>query len=141
MNLRCADGDIAVITWDYPECLENIGRLVKVSGPIRMEDGLAKWYICPVTPELYAVQEIDGSFVRESVTWDSNVIHPDSWMIPIREQESDIELAEVATEAVEREKPPMALIPESHSACNEPLRFSLAGVRWKPLAEGACHAS
>ena len=134
MNLRCADGDIAVITWDYPECLENIGRLVKVSGPVRMESGLAKWYICPVTPELYAVQEIDGSYVRESVTWDSNVIHPDSWMIPIREQESDIELAEVATEAVEREKPPMALIPRSHSACNVTLRFSLAGVRWTPLA-------
>lgn len=99
MNLRCSDGDIAVITWDLPECLENIGRLVQVGGPVRIECGLAKWYICPVTPELYAVRELDGSFVRESITWDSNVIHPDSWMIPIREQESEMKCTEEVSHA------------------------------------------
>ncbi len=83
MKLRCKDGDIAVITWDFPECLENIGRLVQVRGPVTMEDGVAYWRIRTVTPELYAFRELDDSFGREHVTWSSRINHPDGWMIPL----------------------------------------------------------
>jgi hypothetical protein len=43
VKLRCKDGDIAVITWDLPDCLENIGRLVQVRGPLKIEDEVAYW--------------------------------------------------------------------------------------------------
>lgn len=38
MNLRCKAGDIAVITWDYTDCRENIGRLVDVRSPMRINE-------------------------------------------------------------------------------------------------------
>ncbi len=83
MKLRCKDGDIAVITWDFPECLENIGRLVQVRGPVTMKDGVAYWRIQPVTPELYAFRELDDSLGREHVIWSSRINHPDGWMVPL----------------------------------------------------------
>lgn len=84
MTLRCKDGDIAVITWDYPNCLSNIGRLVQVRGPVRNHPDGPSWSIKPVTPELYAVREGNGSVTRERVAWKGGVCHPDSWMLPIR---------------------------------------------------------
>jgi len=84
LTLRCKDGDVAVITWDTPECLENLGRLVLVRGPVHHQGGMACWRIKPVTPELYCVTEADKSITRESVTWGSGVVHQDAWMMPIR---------------------------------------------------------
>ncbi len=84
MNLRCKCGDIAIITWDYPDCLENLGRMVEVRSPVDIRDGLAYWRIRPITPDLYAMREWDDTMVRESADWDTGVEHPDSWMIPIR---------------------------------------------------------
>jgi hypothetical protein len=89
VKLRCKDGDIAVITWDLPDCLENIGRLVQVRGPLKIEDEVAYWRIQPVTPQLYAFRELDDTLARDRVTWSSRIQHPDRWMIPI---ESDEEL-------------------------------------------------
>jgi hypothetical protein len=83
VKLRCKDGDIAVITWDLPDCLENIGRLVQVRGPLKIEDEVAYWRIQPVTPQLYAFRELDDTLARDRVTWSSRIQHPDRWMIPI----------------------------------------------------------
>jgi hypothetical protein len=91
VKLRCKDGDIAMITWDLPECLENIGRLVQVRGPVAINGGVPHWAISPVTPELYAFREIDDSLAYENVTWASRIEHPDEWMTPIQpEQESPV---------------------------------------------------
>ena len=87
MKLRCKDGDIAVITWDHPDCLENIGRLVQVRGPLKIEDEVAYWRIHPVTPQLYAFRELDDTLARDRVTWSSRIQHPDRWMIPIEPDE------------------------------------------------------
>jgi hypothetical protein len=84
MKLRCQDGDIAVITWDYPGCLKNIGRLVQVQGPVRKGECGPAWRIRPITENLYAFLDLDGSIGHESVTWGSRIDHPDAWMIPIR---------------------------------------------------------
>ncbi len=91
MTLRCKDGDIAVITWDYPECLENIGRLVQVRGPVTNDpDGQPSWLIKTVTSELYSFRERDGSIAQEHLDWCSRIEHPDAWMLPISpEQEPD----------------------------------------------------
>jgi hypothetical protein len=83
VKLRCKDGDVAVVTWDYADCFQNIGRMVKVRGPVDLDHGLPKWAICPLTPEIYAFRELDGSLGYEYVTWESRIQHPDDWMIPI----------------------------------------------------------
>jgi hypothetical protein len=70
VKLRCKDGDIAVITWDLPDCLENIGRLVQVRGPLKIEDEVAYWRIQPVTPQLYAFRELDDTLARDLVEQD-----------------------------------------------------------------------
>ena len=36
MNLRCKDGDLAVVVGDFPGCEGNIGRIVQVKGPVRI---------------------------------------------------------------------------------------------------------
>ncbi len=90
MNLRCKDGDIAIITWDYPDCLENIGRLVDVRGPMRVNQAGPSWRIRPITPELYALHESNHVLCRERVAWASGISHPDAWMKPVRPgQEGD----------------------------------------------------
>jgi hypothetical protein len=108
VKLRCKDGDIAVITWDHPECLENIGRLVQVRGPLKIEDEVAYWRIQPVTPQLYAFRELDDTLARDRVTWSSRIQHPDRWMIPI---EPDEELKDT-DEVVMLEMPAPACTPE-----------------------------
>jgi len=89
MNLRCKPGDIAMITWDYDDCIENLGRLVEVGQSPYVQDGKWVWRIRPITPELYSLQEVNGSIARESVTWASKVEHPDSWMVPLKPQQPD----------------------------------------------------
>jgi hypothetical protein len=84
MTLRCKDGDLAVITWDYPGCRQNIGRVVLVRGPASVGQHGPAWRIRPITENLYSFLELDGSIGRESVTWASRIDHPDHWMIPIR---------------------------------------------------------
>jgi hypothetical protein len=69
VNLRCKDGNIAVITWDYPDCLENIGRLVDVRSPMRVKGAGPSWLIRPITPELCSPHESNHVLCREQVTW------------------------------------------------------------------------
>ena len=87
MALRCKPGDIAMVTWDHDDCLENLGRLVEVGQSPYVQDGKWVWRIRPITPELYALREVNDSLARESVTWSSRVEHPDAWMVPIRPSE------------------------------------------------------
>lgn len=96
MTLRCKPGDIAMITWDYDDCLENLGRLVEVGRRLSMKNGMYVWRIRPITPELYALREANDSLTRESVTWASRVDHPDAWMVPIRPQEPGAGVEETA---------------------------------------------
>ena len=50
MNLRCKDGDLAVVVGDFPGCEGNIGRLVQVKGPVRTprQYPLPCWRIKPI---------------------------------------------------------------------------------------------
>lgn len=118
MKLRCKDGDVAVITWDYHDCLENLGRLVEVRGPVDLDDGQPKWAIRPVTPELYALRERDDSVTRESVTWMSFVHHPDAWMIPIQPDRENFRVEE----AVNLQQPSPAVVAEDLVELSEEAR-------------------
>ncbi len=99
MNLRCKDGDIAVITWDHLGCLENIGRIVMVRGPAHQGDFGICWRIRPITEDLYAFVDLDNSIGRERVGWQARIDHPDAWMLPIRP--TDEEEAQQAHEVLE----------------------------------------
>ena len=88
---RCEDGDIAVIIYDTPSCSDNIGRFVEVRGKPRFDDSYALycWRIRPLNPEPLAIDE-DGGVTREIVSWESRVIHPDAWLMPVRYQDESL---------------------------------------------------
>ena len=85
-NLRCADGDLAIVINDLHQCRSNIGKLVHVRGPARTLTlpQLPGWHIKPVDRRLWAVQQKDGTFARELVSWSSKVYHEDAWLLPIK---------------------------------------------------------
>lgn len=101
MKLRCKDGDVALVVFDTIECASNIGRLVSVSGPIRVDRELgATWLIQPLTPQAWAMED----WHTKEAVYDRPPLrgaeHPDQWLLPLRpppeqEVESDSRLVEV----------------------------------------------
>lgn len=87
MTTRCKAGDTALILFDEPDCLGNVGRLVKVHPTlktnIRLE--LDCWIIEPLDDLPWIIADADGSIRHEVITQNSNVEHPDVWMLPIQE--------------------------------------------------------
>jgi hypothetical protein len=89
---RCKPGDLAMITRDVPSCKENIGRIVRVSGPPGFNrHGQLTWLIQPVTAEPYLVNDALGEFVRFMEFQEPEIEHPDIWMMPIRPDDIDAE--------------------------------------------------
>ena len=89
MELRCKDGDLAVIVGEMPGCEANIGRIVEVRGPAKLNHqcGLICWRIRTVTRKKLINLYPSGELIAESVTWKSRTQHPDCWLIPIRPPE------------------------------------------------------
>lgn len=85
MELRCREGDLALILKEEPGCESNIGRVVTVQGPIldRPEYG-PTWLIEPVESEPWTVRELTGEIWTGSITFDSLIEHPDAWLLPLR---------------------------------------------------------
>ncbi len=102
MNLRCKDGDLAVVVGDFPGCEGNIGRIVQVKGPVRTprQYPLPCWRIKPINRRGWFVVESDWAVTKEVVIWRSGVLHPDCWLLPIRptEDEQDVSVVEESTE-------------------------------------------
>ena len=90
MKLKCKEGDMAVVIRDTPKCKDNIGRLVEVRGPVKMNTKIKRrcWLIRPLDSRPYAVEDLDGQFVMEIVDWLSRVEHPDAWLHPLRPGEA-----------------------------------------------------
>jgi len=102
MNLRCKDGDLAVVVGDFPGCEGNIGRIVQVKGPARTprQYPLPCWRIKPVNRRGWFVVESDWEVTKEVVIWRSGILHPDCWLLPIRptEDEQDVSVVEESSE-------------------------------------------
>lgn len=82
---HCKPGDLAMITHDVPSCSANIGRIVVVDGPSRVNRrNQLTWLIQPVTDEPYMINGRDGEFVRFMDYREHGIEHPDPWMMPIR---------------------------------------------------------
>ena len=89
MNLRCKDGDMAVIVGDVRGCEGNIGRVVQVRGPTSQIVGYICWHIKPLDHRKILVREFNGDIVNEKVFWKSKIHHPDCFLLPIRPPEDD----------------------------------------------------
>ena len=99
MQLRCKEGDLAFVVRDFEGCEANLGRLVRVRGPvISRADVGPTWLITPVASAPWTFLELDGS-VHAEFPLQYSVEHPDAWLIPICEQPGAL------THEREREKP------------------------------------
>lgn len=87
MNLRCKDGDMAVIVGDVPGCEGNIGCIVQVRGPTIRLSGYICWLIKPLDNRKILIREFNGLIVSEKVFWKSKIRHPDCFLLPIRPPE------------------------------------------------------
>lgn len=92
MELRCREGELALIIREEPGCECNIGRTVTVHGPLEFRpDRGPTWLIEPMVNEPWTVRNFNGrSLWTGLVTIEHRIEHPDSWLLPIRsENESD----------------------------------------------------
>lgn len=97
MATRCKEGDMAIVTQDQRGCEDNVGRLVRVRGPLLPDrHGRPTWLIFPVTlePWLYIERNGDRKFAEFQ---QDDIQHPDIWLRPIR---PDAEEAEDALDEV-----------------------------------------
>lgn len=87
MKTRCEAGDIALVLFDEPQCLQNVGRLVRVHPKLMLNIQLKLqcWLIQPLdkSPWIYALA--DGSTHQTTDALGEQIEHPDNWMMPIRD--------------------------------------------------------
>ncbi len=88
MKLNCRAGDLALVIHDEPICAKNIGRLVRIKGPLAYNSyyGRPCWLVYPIAPAPYYVlskydkEGVDG----RRITDQDRIDHPDAWLMPIR---------------------------------------------------------
>lgn len=96
MKLRCKEGDLAWVTYDEDSCAANIGRLVRVSGPVwlsRQYGGKPTWLIFPVDRRVWSVLDGKGGTYRVLITAKHRIEHPDGWLWPLRGSEDEQEIS------------------------------------------------
>src|SRR4051794_29179822 len=102
MKLRCREGDVAVIVREEPGCEANIGRLVRVRGPIRLDAHQGPtWLIDTLDSSTYLCVR-RGGVIAETLTSHLAIEHPDAWLQPIqapRDRDDDVEATAPALEA------------------------------------------
>jgi hypothetical protein len=103
-NLRCRDGDLALILREEPGCDVNIGRVVRVGGPLYVNPRRGPtWLIEPATgdPWTYLAHTGDGVITRP-ITFADCIEHPDAWLFPLRPRNdflADLLMCELSREA------------------------------------------
>jgi len=103
MKLRCKEGDLALIIREEPGCESNIGRIVKVRGPLEInaESQLPSWLIKPLIRQIWKVAGVK-SVSSGIVYWKSRIEHPDSWLLPLRPPEPEEQSGEPQSEPEEQ---------------------------------------
>ena len=86
MRLVCKSGDLALVVHDEPIALANIGKVVRVKGPLQVNKQLrlACWLIEPVNPRKWCCVSEAGIVSRKVVKFATNIEHPDAWLLPLR---------------------------------------------------------
>lgn len=87
-RLRCKAGDLALVIYETPECIRNVGRLVRVRGPVKFNSDLNApcWLIEPVNRRQRWWLD-SGGYVRPVSATHKNMEHPDPWLLPLRPQD------------------------------------------------------
>ena len=95
MQLICRDGDLALVVQDEDLGVANIGKLVRVKGPMNFNQQLRRvcWLIEPVKAEMWSWTTTAGVLKTGIVTFASNVEHPDAWLFPLRPEAQDDEFS------------------------------------------------
>jgi hypothetical protein len=85
MSTRCKPGDLAIIMYDVPQCMTNIGRVVEISGPAEYDrHGRLTWLIQPVTADPYLIHNSQDDSVTVMGYPEPGIEHPDEWMQPVQ---------------------------------------------------------
>lgn len=100
MKLRCNDGELAIITRDYPGCERNIGRVVTARGPFKYETEVGPtWLIYPESPIPWTYLSYFGDHVVTRPITSTNIVeHPDAWLLPLRPQNESKWIANAETD-------------------------------------------
>lgn len=84
-QIRCKPGDLALVIHDIPECVKNVGRLVRVRGPLKLNRmyQLQCWLIEPVSgTDWYVDYYWEVRWCKDAAHL--NLEHPDEWLMPLR---------------------------------------------------------
>ena len=101
LDLRCREGDLALIIREELGCEANIGRVVKVGGPYNFDPRRGPvWLIEPAVAEPWPYLSAGGGYViTRPITFADRIEHPDAWLLPLRPEGDDL------AEAMKREAP------------------------------------
>jgi hypothetical protein len=85
MTLRCKQGDLALVIHEEESCRSNIGKFVRVAGPVDFNPILKKhcWLIEPVNQTPWCCINLKEELFERVVTFADRVEHPDEWLLPI----------------------------------------------------------
>lgn len=98
MKMRCKDGDLALVIHDEETCRENIGKLVRVRGPLGYNRRIKQycWLIEPVKADPWRCINNQVQPYLRVVSFASQVEHPDNWLLPINSEICDAD--EISTD-------------------------------------------
>ena len=86
MSMNCRPGDVAIVIHDEPICVANIGRIVRIEGPLEFNEYYNRpcWLVYPISDDpfycLCGVGVARGRVITEADCID----HPDAWLMPIK---------------------------------------------------------
>lgn len=95
--IQCQAGDLAVIIFDERGCEDNVGRIVRVLGSPRTDKkrGIC-WLIEAEYDDTWLIFN-DGYIDTDTRPFKIKTEHPDSWMIPLRQERQVTESIEEVT--------------------------------------------
>ena len=125
MALKCKAGDLALVVHDEADCHANIGRIVRVRGPVEFNRYYQKpcWLIKPIKRVMWSVSDTGSPVVRMRVNWSHRSEHPDEWLLPIRPDASDLDSVEAIVQSLIKD-----LTPRSHPTQPLVLPFAAPSV-------------
>ena len=81
--MNCKPGDLAMIIGDEESCIMNIGRIVRVHGPLAIIENYQCWPIVPIHSDPIMVREGTELKLWHNVTLEDDICHVDAWLKPI----------------------------------------------------------
>ena len=92
LGLRCREGDLALIIREEAGCEANIGRVVRVGGPLELNPLWGPtWLIEPVNAEPWMhVAHSRDDVVTRPITFADRIEHSDDWLLPLHPDGDDL---------------------------------------------------